>query len=57
MRSEMTNGARDIEYLFEAMKKYLREKNHVTNDKLSKRIMALKFYSENIIKYHDTSEL
>jgi hypothetical protein len=53
----MTRGAMDIKNLIRAIKTYEKEKNHITNDELSKRLMALKFYSENIIMYNDTSEL
>jgi hypothetical protein len=54
---DMNKGAKDIDNLINGIKMYEKEKNHITNDELSKRIMALRFYSENIIKYNDTSEL
>jgi hypothetical protein len=53
----MAKGARDIDSLIKGIKMYEKEKNNITNDELSKRIMALIFYSENITKYNDTSEL
>jgi hypothetical protein len=53
---DMAKGAKDIEKLIFAVKNY-EEKNLETKNELSRRIMALKYYSENIIKYNDTSEL
>jgi hypothetical protein len=57
MEFNMTRGAKDIENLIGAIKTHEKEKNHITNDELSKRIMTLKFYSENIVRYNDTDEL
>jgi U3 small nucleolar RNA-associated protein 14 len=53
----MKNGKRDMEKLIERIKMYKKENTHITNDDLGKIIMTITFYTENIIKYNDTSEL
>jgi flagellar motor switch protein FliG len=53
----MDKGGVYIDSLIEAITMHEQEKNHITNDELAKKIMTLTFYSENILKYNDTSEL
>jgi hypothetical protein len=53
----MEKGEKCIGNLIKRIKAYEKEKNHITNDELAKQIMELIFYSENIIKYNDLSEL
>jgi oligoribonuclease (3'-5' exoribonuclease) len=53
----MNKGGMHIDNLIEAINIHEKTKNHITNDELAKKIMTLTFYSENILKYNDTSEL
>jgi hypothetical protein len=56
LECKMEKGEEHIGYLIKWIKIFQKEKNHITNDEVAKRVMVLIFYSENIAKYNDRSE-